>query len=195
MAAPNPLPPIIAPRGLSALGVPPPAQPAAGVTSLLDIYNAHEYNTRLAAARQSVVHGPGNLAAPSQADVAEGLIYEKRVIDANAGQAVAPPWFSQWNRQSFEPFVRRMDTHVARSANQSRATGHQAPFAILDFLDGSDPTGPVHGLPALRNTSNIRALTSAQSTLYCTNYGIIPAGNHASRKKHIATYIGYFGAL
>jgi hypothetical protein len=95
--------------------------------------------------------------------------------------------------------------------NGHRATGHQDPFAIVPFRDGSDPrAAPVcqyqsqlhsclifgqHALPALHNTDNIRQLTGPQSTRYCTNYGIAQPGNLANRRRLIARHIGYYHEL
>ncbi|KAJ6561576.1 hypothetical protein DFH09DRAFT_1316155 [Mycena vulgaris] len=110
-------------------------------------------------------------------------------------EAVAPLWFQQWDQQHFKPLVARVDALAAQWANEHRATGHQAPFVIVPFIDGSDPTVAPHALPALRNTNDIRALTPAQSTTYCNNYGILQPGNAANCRLLIAKHIGYYDGL
>ncbi|KAJ7687519.1 hypothetical protein B0H17DRAFT_1203583 [Mycena rosella] len=93
--------------------------------------------------------------------------------------AVAPLLFQRWNEQQFQPFVvqaamlrTEFRIYAAQRANAHWGTGHQDPFDITPFADGSDPTAAPHALPALRNTDDIRALTAAQSSLYRTNYQI-----------------------
>ncbi|KAJ7087785.1 hypothetical protein C8R44DRAFT_991242 [Mycena epipterygia] len=120
--------------------------------------------------------------------------------ELNAGDAVAPLWFQQWDQQHFQPFVNKvgllaneLDILVAQSANVRSGTGHLAPYDMVPFIDGSDPTAAPHNLPALRNISDIRALTSAESTRYCTNYGLEPEANEADRRVRIARHIGYYG--
>ncbi|KAJ7179356.1 hypothetical protein C8R46DRAFT_1211927 [Mycena filopes] len=54
------------------------------------------------------------------------------------------------------------------------ATGHQAPFEVLRFANGEDPTLHPHNLqvPAIHNTSELAALTVPQLTAYLTGYGL-----------------------
>ncbi|KAJ7223183.1 hypothetical protein GGX14DRAFT_657592 [Mycena pura] len=108
---------------------------------------------------------------------------------------VPPPWFQAWDQNSFQPLVAKVDTLAARMENGHRATGHQFPFAIVPFRDGSDPTAAPHALPALHTTDDIRQLTEAQSTQYCTNYGIVQQGDLVNRRRLIARHIGYARAL
>ncbi|KAJ6619238.1 hypothetical protein B0H10DRAFT_2026616 [Mycena sp. CBHHK59/15] len=192
MAAPQ-LPQIPALPPLPGQGILPPVQPQNPPT-LTDITDAHEYNERISAARAAAVFG-GHQPSPSNDVAARGLIYEKQVIEFNAGVAADPAWFQAWDQNSFQPLVSKVDVLTARMENGHRAMGHQDPFAIVPFRDGSDPTAAPHALPALHNTDNIRQLTGAQSTRYCTSYGIAQPGNLANRRRLIARHIGYYHEL
>lgn len=85
------------PLGLPAHGVPPPNAPTQNPPTLIDVANAHDYNERLAAARNAARYGkcanydmrflttsstgPGGLPTPTTLDIAEGLMYEKAIME------------------------------------------------------------------------------------------------------------------
>ncbi|KAJ7838735.1 hypothetical protein B0H14DRAFT_1080058 [Mycena olivaceomarginata] len=124
---------------------------------------------------------------------------------SRAGIADAPLWFQIWHLQSFVPLRRSLDTsrfskkldveEEARRANSERGTGHNDPFEMVPFKDGTDPITAPHALPALHNTSDIRGLTPAESTLYCQNYGLEHLNTETERHVLIARHIGYYGAI
>ncbi|KAJ7224778.1 hypothetical protein C8J57DRAFT_1731353 [Mycena rebaudengoi] len=186
------------PLGLPAQGVTPPPPPANPPT-FADIANAHKYNQRIEAAIVAANHANDpDTPRPSPADVAEGLIYEKTLIELQASATVAPAWFQAWDRDSFQPFAAQIKAYQkisTQSTNGRRATGHQVPFVVLTFTDGSDPTTAPHLLPALNTLDDVRALTETQSGDYAVGYGLAPAGDHPNRQRLIARHIGFCGVL
>ncbi|KAJ6570728.1 hypothetical protein B0H10DRAFT_2107541 [Mycena sp. CBHHK59/15] len=194
MAAPQ----IQAVQAFPGISAPPPL---GNPVTLADITNAHEYNRRIDAARHSARFA-GQPVFPADTDLAAGLIYEKQVIELQAGLAAAPLWFQQWDQQRFQPLVDDVAElrimfliQAAQRGNEHRATGHQDPFSIVFFTDGTDPTAAPHLLPPLHNTDDIRALSVADSHTYCINYGLSQQGNVGTRQARIARHIGFYDDL
>ncbi|KAJ7937050.1 hypothetical protein B0H13DRAFT_2648961 [Mycena leptocephala] len=179
-------------QALAALaGIDAPPQPANPPT-LTDIVKAHDYNEQATAQRRAAQTYGGQ--GPTDNEAGTGLVYEQAVIAANAGIAVAPPWFQQWEQNTFRPAIANVRTelkiHTTQVANSHRGTGHQAAFLIVPLPDGRDPTVAPVLLPVLRNTDDIRALSAQDSTRYCAQYAILDPGNAASRRALIAKHIG-----
>ncbi|KAF7336851.1 hypothetical protein MVEN_02121400 [Mycena venus] len=163
MAAMLPLPPLPqVPVGLPAYGVPPPTAPATNPPTLIDVTNAHDYNERLSGARNAARLSPRQVPAPTELQIAEGLLYEKTIIELVGGPGVMPAWFQQWNATQFQPFVQSMNTKLATSRaqfdNRQCATGHQAPSGVVLFISGDDPTALPYLLPAIRNITDITTI-------------------------------------
>ncbi|KAJ7892734.1 hypothetical protein B0H14DRAFT_3427679 [Mycena olivaceomarginata] len=68
-------------------------------------------------------------------------------------------------------------TFRAQFANGRCATGHQAPFEVVLFVSGDDPTGAPHNLTAIQNTTDITLLSPAELTSYLMGYGLSAQGN------------------
>ncbi|KAJ7266020.1 hypothetical protein C8J57DRAFT_1469910 [Mycena rebaudengoi] len=147
-------------------------------------------------------HGPGGLPAPTALDIAEGLMYEKAIMELVGGPGAMPAWFQAWDTNGFQPLKDAVDairidlaTFRAQFANGQCATGHQVPFDVVLFVSGDDPTDGPHNLPAIQNTTDIKALTPAALTSYLTGYGLSAEGNPAVRTRRLARHIRYFGEL
>ncbi|KAG5647399.1 hypothetical protein DXG03_000470 [Asterophora parasitica] len=134
---------------------------------------------------------------PSYEDMAIALVYQKQVVESYAGP---PLWFRQWDQMEFRPLSdgfaahrlgNNYDVEVRQRANGKRATGHNVPFEIVPFRDGTDPTAPPHGLPALHSIDDIRTLNVEQVTAYCTHYGLDTEGSVEACQGRIAKHIGY----
>ncbi|KAJ6516039.1 hypothetical protein C8R45DRAFT_229771 [Mycena sanguinolenta] len=182
-------------------GIPPPIAPQNPPT-LLDITNARDYNERLQAARNAAKHGPANLMAPTALDIAQGLIYEKTPTELVGGPEMMPAWFQAWDANHFQPLKQAVeDIHIdlltfrGQFANTRCATGHQAPFQMVPFVNGDDPTALPHSLPTLENTDDIKGLNPPDVTAYLTGYGLSTQGNPVVRIRRLARHIGYFGDL
>ncbi|KAJ7231059.1 hypothetical protein B0H12DRAFT_1146983 [Mycena haematopus] len=193
MAALPPLPPLL----LAFPGVPAPAPPQNPPT-LTDIANAHEYNVRLVAARDAARLGPGGLhgpGVPTAINVAQGLVYEKTLIELTGGPGVMPAWFQAWDTNHFQPHVRSLAAFRSQSANRLHATGHETVFQIILFENGDNPTTPPHSLPALVDTDEIGGLTRQQVTAYLRGYGLARQGTDVARTRRLARHIGYLGEV
>ncbi|KAJ7265798.1 hypothetical protein C8J57DRAFT_391488 [Mycena rebaudengoi] len=224
------------PLGLPAHGVPPPNVPAQNPPTLIDVTNAHDYNERLAAARNATRHGKcenynmrflttSRLQVPAVSRLPlrstsqrvscmrrrswsslEDLVYLFLLCPYNTLtsflQGAMPAWFQAWDANEFQPLKDAVDairidlaTFRAQFANGQCATGHQAPFDVVLFVSGDDPTDGPHNLPAIQNTTDMTALTPAALTSYLTGYGLSAQGNPVVRTRRLARHIGYFGPL
>ncbi|KAJ7934878.1 hypothetical protein B0H13DRAFT_2305334 [Mycena leptocephala] len=188
--------------GQFAAGVHPPTAPNANPPTLVDVTNAYDYNVRLTAARDAARRGPGGLPTPSASDIAEGLLYQKAIMELVGGPGAMPAWFQAWNNTEFQPLKQRIEalhielaTFRAQFANGLCATGHQAPFQVVVFTSGDNPTEDPHNLPPIENTAEILALNAADTTAYLSGYGLSAQGNPIARARRLARHIGYFGTL
>ncbi|KAJ7081639.1 hypothetical protein B0H15DRAFT_854506 [Mycena belliarum] len=174
------------PLGLPAHGVPPPTAPAQNPPTLADVTNAHDYNERLQAAKKAVYysHAAGNL-GPTAVDIAEGLMYEKAIMELVGGPGAMPAWFQAWDLNHFQPLV----------INGQCATGHPAAFEVVPFVSGDDPTAHPHNLPVIENITRIGALTPQELTSYLGGYALPAQGNPTVRIRRLARHLGYFGEL
>ncbi|THU89942.1 hypothetical protein K435DRAFT_968891 [Dendrothele bispora CBS 962.96] len=89
---------------------------------------------------------------------------------------------------------RAMKRDLAISYNASAAEGHQFPFRVVSFPDGSDPVVD-HGLPALVNTSVINRLSNTHTSTYYEKYILGDQYGNAdatydSKRFRIAVHIG-----
>ncbi|KAJ7227403.1 hypothetical protein GGX14DRAFT_693304 [Mycena pura] len=163
---------------------------------LADLTNAHDYNQRLAAARTATRYGPGGLPAPTALDIAEGLVYEKAIMELVGGPGAMPAWFQTWNANDFQPLKDTVDAiriDLATFRVQVATFRAQVPFEVVPFVSGDDPTDAPHNLPAIQNTTDITLLAPADLTTYLTGYGLSAQGNPVVRARRLARHIGYFG--
>ncbi|KAJ7056960.1 hypothetical protein C8F01DRAFT_1152867 [Mycena amicta] len=195
------------PVGLPAHGVPPPTAPQNPPT-LIDVVNALNYNAQLLAAHKALINfdpeadrGPSS---PTAVALAEGLMYQKAIMELVEGPSVMPAWFQAWHTNKFQPLVDRTLTNQfdtlrndhevfrAQTLNDRYAPGYVAPFVVLPFLNGDDPTDAPHNLPPMHNAGDIEALTAAAITAYLTGYGLSTQGDPIVRTQRLEQHIGYF---
>ncbi|KAJ7359217.1 hypothetical protein DFH08DRAFT_406355 [Mycena albidolilacea] len=127
---------------------------------------------------------------------------EKAIMELVGGPGAMPAWFQAWNANEFQPLKDAVDairidlaTFRAQFANGRCATGHQAPFEVVLFVSGDDPTGAPHNLTAIQNATDITLLSPAELTSYLMGYGLSAQGNPVVRTRRLARHIGYFGLL
>ncbi|KAJ7325974.1 hypothetical protein DFH08DRAFT_941211 [Mycena albidolilacea] len=129
-------------------------------------------------------------------------MYEKAIMELVGGSGAMPAWFQAWDANEFQPLKEAVDairidlaTFRDQFANGQCATGHQAPFGVVLFINGDDPTDEPHNLPAIQNTTDITTLTPVALTSYLMGYGLSAQGNPVVRTRRLARHMGYFGQL
>ena len=113
----------------------------------------------------------------------------------------APAWFAPAFNQALTPIKQVL----YKTYNMQCGNGLECPYEIVPFNDGTMPpvsdnllqwcliTDVNHlqqGLPALRTTADISALTSQQATHYAVGYGLGKVNPLARRRKAIGRFIG-----
>ncbi|KAF7361239.1 hypothetical protein MSAN_01156000 [Mycena sanguinolenta] len=113
--------------------------------------------------------------------------------DAGGADEVPPAWFQHWNATQFQPLVamvREMKSFGGiQKINAEYATGHNAPFGIIPFLSGDDPTQDPYNLPAIYNISVLTNLNPASLNEYLRGYGLTAQGSRDDKIRRLcATY-------
>ncbi|KAJ6510332.1 hypothetical protein C8R45DRAFT_386299 [Mycena sanguinolenta] len=109
--------------------------------------------------------------------------------------AMPPAWFQEWDRTQFEPLERAVNDWESRFINSKCGSGHQAPFNILLFANGDNPTQQPHNLRALCNITVLLSLRTNTLNRYLNGYRLGTQGSRSDRQRRLAQHIGYYGNL
>lgn len=153
--------------------------------TLTDISNAVTYNHNLL-----VSHQVQDQDSASSDDIGRGVVYQTKLVQAQAGENVAPPWFAPALAAAFAVGLAPLTRVSHKTHNLACGDGRTRRFLEVPFVDGTLPTEDPHNLPALLNVDDVNALTGPEVTSYLQGYNLPFQQLMNNRKRAIRSEIG-----